>query len=72
MKTSNSDYPIIFTTDGAKKATGAVLEQDFPDVRHPVAYMSRTLNGAEKNYSAHDLELLAIVEALRVWKCYFH
>lgn len=68
LKTFNEDYPIIVTADGSKTAIGAVLEQDHPEGRFPVAYFSRTLNGAEQNYAAHDLELLTIVDALRVWR----
>lgn len=68
----NPKYPIFVTTDASKYAIGAVLEQDFPDDRHPVAFVSRTLNPAEQNYAAHDLELLAIVDTIRSWRCYLH
>ena len=61
----NPKYPIYVTTDASKYAIGAVLEQDFPDDRHPVAFVSRTLNPAEQNYAAHDLELLGIVDTFR-------
>ena len=66
------DYPIVITTDASKYAIGAVMEQEFPDGRHPVAFLSRTLNAAEQNYAAHDLELLGIVDTLRAWRCYLH
>lgn len=36
----------------------------------PVAYYSRKLNQAEQRYPTHDAELLAIVEAFRVWRHY--
>ena len=68
----NPKYPIFVTTDASKYAIGAVLEQDFPDGRHPVAFVSRTLNPAEQNYAAHDLELLGIVDTIRSWRCYLH
>jgi hypothetical protein len=35
--------------------------------RHPVSYYSATLNEAERNYDIYNLELLAIVKALRNW-----
>ncbi len=48
------------------------MEQDGPDGRRTVAFTSRTLNAAEQNYAAHDLELLGIVDTLRAWRCYLH
>ena len=72
LKNFCQDSPVIVTTDASKYAIGAVLEQDFPDGRHPVAFLSRTLNPAEQNYAAHDSELLAIVDTLRAWRCYLH
>ena len=63
---------VYVTTDASKDAIGAVMEQDFPDGRHPVAFLSRTLNPAERNYAAHDLELLGIVDTIRAWRCYLH
>ena len=47
-------------------AIGAVLLQD----GHPVAYLSRKLSGPELNYSVSDIEMLAIISALREWRCY--
>jgi hypothetical protein len=49
-------------------AVGAVLLQKKEDrKRHPVGYYSATLNKAERNYDIYNLELLAIVKALRNW-----
>ena len=36
-----------------------------------IAYISRKLRRHEENYATHDLELLAIVYALKVWRHYF-
>ena len=50
-------------------AVGAVLLQKNKDnKRHPIGYYSATLNVAERNYDIYDLELLAIVKALRHWR----
>ncbi len=58
-------------TDASVKATGAILAQeDSSGNIRPVCFYSRKLKEAEVNYPAHDLELLAIVEALREWRCY--
>ena len=35
-----------------------------------VCYESRNLNEHEENYSTHDLELAAIVHALKMWRQY--
>ena len=72
LKTFDNRYPITVITDASKIAIGAVLEQDHPTGRHPVAYTSRTLNPSERNYAAHDLELLGIVDTLRAWRCYLY
>ena len=37
---------------------------------HPVAYESRKLNSAELNYNVTEKEMLSVVHALRVWRCY--
>jgi hypothetical protein len=37
---------------------------------HPIAYESRKLIPAEQRYSVADRELLAVVHALKVWRCY--
>jgi RNase P subunit RPR2 len=52
-------------------AVAASLTQpDDEGHQHPVAYESRKLTVAERNYPAHVLELLAVVHALRVFKHY--
>jgi hypothetical protein len=35
-----------------------------------VAFESRKLNSAELNYNVTEKEMLAVVHALRVWRCY--
>ena len=37
---------------------------------HPIAFESRKLNSAELNYTVTEKEMLAVVHALRVWRCY--
>ena len=37
-----------------------------------VAYASRQLKSHEKNYPMHDLELAAIVFALKIWRHYLY
>ena len=37
---------------------------------HVICYESRKLKEHEKNYATHDLELAAIVHALKIWRHY--
>ena len=37
---------------------------------HVVAYASRQLRKHEENYPTHDLELPAVVHALKIWRHY--
>jgi len=46
-------------------AMGGVLSMKCKDERwRPVAYISKLLNKAEKNYEIHDKEMLAIIWCL--------
>ena len=60
----------VVETDASDFALGCVLSQYQGRRLHPVAFHSRKLNPAERNYEIHDKELLAIVEAFREWKRY--
>ncbi len=61
----------MLTTDASGVAVAAILTQpDDAGRKHPVAYESRKLTAAERNYPAHVLELLAVVHELRVFKHY--
>jgi hypothetical protein len=65
------DKPFHLITDASGFATGAILEQ--PDALyrwHPVAYHSKTLLPAERNYEIHDKELLAMIHALEIF-CHY-
>ena len=53
-------------TDASDYAIGAILVQD----GRPIAYESKKLNGAQQNYHTTDRELLAVVHALEIWRCY--
>ena len=66
----NRELPFIVETDSSNFAIGAVLSQKSPNNNHlyPVAFFSRSLTGAERNYPIYDKELLAIVSALENWR----
>ncbi|GKB13506.1 putative reverse transcriptase domain-containing protein [Tanacetum coccineum] len=54
--------------DASRKGLGAVLMQK----EKVIAYASRQLNIHEKNYTTHDLELGAVVFALKIWRHYLY
>ncbi|WMV34175.1 hypothetical protein MTR67_027560 [Solanum verrucosum] len=47
---------------------GNVLMQD----KNVIAYVSRQLKVRKRNYSTHDLELAAVVFALKIWRHYLY
>ncbi len=55
--------------DALGYAVGAVLLQRKEDgKKHPIGYYLATLNEAQRNYDIYNLELLAIVMALKNWR----
>ena len=62
--------PFRVETDGSGVGLGAVLSQFQNNVWHPVAFISHSLSDAERNYHAADLEMAAIVFALKEWRHY--
>ena len=55
------DANFVVETDASDVAVGAVLMQH----DRPVAFMSKALNSAQRNYHTTDRELLAIVLACK-------
>jgi hypothetical protein len=68
----NMNLPFTLTTDASGYAVGAVLSQDHGQGQQPIAYMSKKMLPAERRYAVHEQELLAIVRALKEWRCYLH
>ncbi|TYK04282.1 pol protein [Cucumis melo var. makuwa] len=58
----------VIYSDASKKGLGCVLMQQ----GKVVAYASRQLKGHEQNYPTHDLELAAVVFALKIWRHYLY
>ncbi|XP_043811844.1 uncharacterized protein LOC122723519 [Manihot esculenta] len=63
---SGKDFVIY--SDASHNGLGCVLMQE----GKVVAYASRQLKPHEKNYPTHDLELAAIVFALKIWRHYLY
>ena len=66
LPTENGRFVIY--TDASKVGLGCVLMQD----GKVVAYGSRQLKEHEKKYATHDLELAAVVMALKMWRHYLY
>jgi len=57
----NPAYESILRTDASLQGLGAALFQLHPDgLERPVAFVSRTLSKAERNYTTMEMELTAI------------
>src|SRR5277367_3508098 len=61
--------PFQIEVDASLYATGGILTQlDSNGERHPCAFILKTLSDTQRNYDAHDRELLAIIRALEEWQ----
>ncbi|GFV03808.1 transposon Tf2-9 polyprotein [Trichonephila clavipes] len=58
-------------TDACKQGYGAILLQEAEDGKlHPVYYMSKKTNTAKEKYDSYELEVLAIINALKKFRVY--
>ncbi|XP_065368079.1 uncharacterized protein LOC135960632 [Calliphora vicina] len=70
---SNPDFEKKFFVhcDASDFGIGAVLVQlDNNNEEKPIAFMSRKLNSAQRNYSVTERECLAAIEAIQRFRCY--
>jgi hypothetical protein len=78
LKSAFTVYPVlrnpdpnkryILDTDASQFAVGATLSQHFSDGVHPIAFFSKSLLPAERNYDIYDRELLAIIYAVKAFR----
>ena len=59
-------------TDASDVGTGAVLSQVQDEEERVIAYVSKSLEGSEQRYCTTRKELLAVVRALKHFKCYLY
>ena len=69
LVTPDLDKEIRVEADVSDFAAEGVLSMKCEDERwRPVAYISKSLNEAERNYEIHDKEMLAIIWCLEAWR----
>ena len=58
-------------TDASDFAIAVILsQQDHEGKWRPVAFMSKALNNAERNYEIYDKEMLAVMQGFYEWAHY--
>ena len=68
LVTPDLDKEMRVEADASDFATGGVLSMKCEDERwRPVAYISKSLNEAKRNYEIHD-EMLVIIWCLEAWR----
>ena len=80
IKDSLLNFPVLrypdfkkdfyLSTDASDLAISGVLEQKYGNDFHPIAFISRQLNKAERNYSTTEKECLAISWSFENLRCY--
>ena len=69
LVTPDLDKETRVETDTSDFAMGGVLSMKCKDERwRLVAYISKLLNKAKRNYETHDKEMLVIIQYLEAWK----
>jgi transposase InsO family protein len=64
--------PFVLNCDSCAYAIGATLQQDHGNGLQPVAYRSKKLSPAERNYDVREREFMAIMDACSHWRHYLH
>ena len=72
LRIFNPEQMLFVQTDASETGIGGCLLQKFQDKLHPVRYLSRKLNSAERRYSTIEKECLAIVWAIQKLKAYLY
>jgi hypothetical protein len=74
LASPNFDAPFMVVTDASGFGVGATLMQNISSMpgnpRRPLAFHSAKLNSAERNYPVGEQELLAVISAIKKWRCY--
>ena len=71
LKTPDWSKPFIMHTNASGYTLGVVIAQEHKDGMHPIAFHSRSLLPAEKNYDVHDKELARVVFGFKCGRSLF-
>ena len=63
VKFPNYDLPFVIYTDASNVGIGAVLMQPHEDGLHPIAYVFKAFDKAQRNYSATKKEVLTVIRS---------
>ena len=66
LQIADLDWDFLVCMDASKEGLGGFLLQN----DYVICYESRKLKEHEQNYPTHDLELAAIIHALKMWRHY--
>ena len=66
LKVADPDKDFTVCVDASKEGLGGVLTQE----GYVIFYESQKLKEHERNYFTHDLELVAVIHALKMWRHY--
>jgi hypothetical protein len=66
LKIVDPNEYFIVCTNACKEGLGGVLSQN----GHVICYESRKLKEPERHYATHELELVDIIHALKMWRNY--
>lgn len=64
------DKPFTVHCDASSYGLGGMLSQEIEGHDHPIAFVSRSLNKAERNYSATEREALAVLFSVEKFEPY--
>jgi hypothetical protein len=65
------DRPFIIETDASLKGIAStLLQKDMKGAEHPIAFASKTLKTYQTRYHINELELYAVVFAVKQFRCY--
>lgn len=70
LATPDFKKPFTVHCDASGFGLGGMLSQNIEGHDHPIAFVSRTLNKAERNYSATEREALAVLYAVEKFEPY--
>ena len=65
-------YPVVLACDASPYGIDCVLSHSIDGIEKLIAFYSRTLKPAEKNYSVLDKEALSVVCGVKKFHCYLY